>query len=90
MSRNSKSGLVYHGDNLKSGGRNAVLGLAIIIEPPDEAAHKLLFKQNLILEDIYNQLLQSVQQVGSNGDVEIILQNLSGIYSQEKVCCNCL
>lgn len=64
ISRNSKSGpsLVYHGENLKSGGRNAVLGLAIIIQPPDQAAHKLLFKQNLILEDIYNQLLQSVQQ----------------------------
>jgi len=61
-SRGSRSGLIYHGDNLKSGGRNAVLGLAIIIKPPDEAANKLLFKQNLILEDIYNELLQSVQQ----------------------------
>ena len=54
---------MHHGDNLKSGGRNAVLGLAIIIKPPDEAMHKLLFKQNLILEDIYNHLLHSVQQV---------------------------
>eukprot|EP00092_Neocalanus_flemingeri_P017277 GFUD01018683.1.p1 GENE.GFUD01018683.1~~GFUD01018683.1.p1 ORF type:complete len:874 (+),score=143.39 GFUD01018683.1:108-2729(+) len=62
FSKHSKSGLIYHGDNLKSGGRNAVLGLAIIIQPPDEAAHKLLFKRNLILEDIYNELLQSVQQ----------------------------
>lgn len=61
-SQNSKSSLVHHGDNLKSGGRNAVLGLAIIIKPPDEAMHKLLFKQNLILEDIYNHLLHSVQQ----------------------------
>ena len=58
-----KTGPVYHGENLKSGGRNAVLGLAIIIQPPDQATQKLLFKQNLILEDIYNQLLQSVQQV---------------------------
>ena len=40
-----------------------VLGLAIIIQPPDTGAHTLLFKQNLILEDIYSQLLQSIQQV---------------------------
>jgi len=58
----SRFGSEFGRDNLRQGGRHAVLGLGIIIKPPENKLLEVLYSNNLILEDIYNKLLHTVQQ----------------------------
>ena len=52
--------------SLKSGGRpSTVLGVALIVKLEGEETN-ILLKQNLVLEDIFSQLCESVRQVTSH------------------------
>ena len=49
--------------SLKTNRANAILGLGIIIQTPDISSQKIFYRQNLVVEDIFNQMLYSVRQV---------------------------
>lgn len=72
----------------KAAGRsNAVLGLAIIIQTPDSSSQNIFLKQNLVIEDIFSQLYQSVKQVNVIHFMHLkSFLSLSGLHPQEKIC----
>jgi hypothetical protein len=50
---------------LKQGGKNILLGLGLLIKPPTENLSGVLFAAHSVLEDIFNHVVQTVQQVSA-------------------------
>ena len=57
--------MVGGGPVLRQGGKNSLLGLGLLVRPPAESLAHVLFAANSILEDIFNHVLHTVQQVGA-------------------------
>ncbi len=50
---------------LKQGGKNSLLGLGLLIRPPAESLLQVLWAANSVLEDVFNHVLNTAQQVGA-------------------------
>jgi hypothetical protein len=50
---------------LKQGGKNSLLGLGLLIKPPAESLLQVLWAANSVLEDVFNHVLNTAQQVGA-------------------------
>ncbi len=48
---------------LKQGGKNSLLGLGLLIRPPAESLLQVLWAANSVLEDVFNHVLNTAQQV---------------------------
>jgi hypothetical protein len=50
---------------LKQGGKNSLLGLGLLIRPPAASLLQVLWAANSVLEDVFNHVLNTAQQVGA-------------------------
>jgi hypothetical protein len=50
---------------LKQGGKNSLLGLGLLIRPPAEDLVHVFWAINSVIEDIFNHIINTTQQVGT-------------------------